>query len=79
MDAISQNWWIRWRTLRNAGLNDVVALDSADNIARALPRFGRDLFLGQAALPKLMGVQRASRHGRSKSPVQLLEQATPKG
>ncbi len=66
-------------TLRNAGLNDVVALDSADDIARALPRFVRDLRAGNAALPKPLAVQRASRYERSKSLVELLERATPHG
>jgi len=62
-------------TLRSAGLTDVVPLDSADAIAQALPRFVADLRAGQAALPKPMAVQQASRHERSKSLVQLLGQA----
>jgi len=66
-------------TLRAAGLNDVVRLDSADDIAYALPRFVRDLRAGNAALPKPLAVQQASRHERSKSLVQLLEQATAHG
>jgi hypothetical protein len=66
-------------TLRNAGLNDVVALDSADDIARALPRFVHALRAGQAALPTPLAVQQASRHERSKSLVQLLERASPDG
>jgi len=53
----------------------VVPLDSADAIAQALPRFVADLRAGQAALPKPMAVQQASRHERSKFLVQLLGQA----
>jgi len=66
-------------TLRSAGLNNVVPLDSADEIALALPRFVHDLRAGQAALPNPLAVQRASRYERSKFLVQLLDQATDHG
>ena len=62
--------------LRQAGLNDVARLDSADEIARVLPGLVRDWLEGKAVLPQGLAVQQASRRGRSQALVALLEQAT---
>lgn len=62
--------------LRGAGLNDVVRLDSVDEIARALPALVRDWRQGKAVLPQAWAVQQASRRGRSRALVALLAQAT---
>ncbi|MDO8310728.1 MAG: glycosyltransferase, partial [Sideroxyarcus sp.] len=61
--------------LRAAGLSDIVALDSADEIARALPTLVRDWQRGNLLLPKALAVLRASRRGRSQALVAMLEQA----
>jgi glycosyltransferase involved in cell wall biosynthesis len=62
--------------LRQAGLNDVARLDSADEIAVLLPALVRDWRQGKAVLPQMLPVQQASRRGRSQALVALLEQAT---
>jgi hypothetical protein len=61
--------------LRSAGLNDVVRLDSADDIALALPGVVRRMREGKAALPHPLAVQQASRLRRSATLAQLLEKA----
>jgi glycosyltransferase involved in cell wall biosynthesis len=58
--------------LREAGLNGIVKIDSADEIAKALPAFVRDWRSGNSALPIAQAVQNASRQGRSVSLVRLL-------
>jgi hypothetical protein len=63
------------RVLREAGLNDAVHLDSADEIASALTALLQDWRLGKAVLPQPLAVQQASRRGRSQTLVGLLEQA----
>ncbi|MEO8118439.1 MAG: glycosyltransferase [Rhodoferax sp.] len=62
--------------LRGAGLNDIARLDSAEEIALLLPALVRDWRRGKATLPQTLVVQQASRRGRSRSLVALLEQAT---
>ncbi|MDO8777626.1 MAG: glycosyltransferase [Burkholderiaceae bacterium] len=62
--------------LREAGLNDVARLDSADEIALVLPALVRDWRQGKAVLPQSLAVQKASRRGRSEAFVALLEQVT---
>lgn len=62
--------------LRQAGLNDVARLDSADEIARMLPALVHDLRQGSAARPQALAVQQASRHGRAHDLAILLAQAT---
>ncbi|MBK5205119.1 MAG: glycosyltransferase [Polaromonas sp.] len=61
--------------LRQAGLNDVARLDSADEISRVLPALVRDWRQGKAVLPQPLAVQQASRHGRSQALAALLAQA----
>lgn len=58
--------------LRSAGLNDVVRLDSADDIALALPAVVQRIREGKAAQAHPMAVQQASRLCRSASLAQLL-------
>ena len=66
--------------LRDAGLNDVARLDSADEIARVLPALVRVWRQGKAVLPQPLAVQQASRHGRSQALAALLTQvASAKG
>ena len=62
--------------LRSAGLCDIARLDSADEIALALPALVRDWRNGKVALPQTLAVQQASRRGRSQALVMLLQQAT---
>ena len=62
--------------LRSAGLSDIARLDSADEIAFALPALVRDWRDGKVALPQTLAVQQASRRGRSQALVMLLQQAT---
>ena len=59
--------------LRGAGLGNIVALDSASEIARALPELVQRWRLGQVTLPDASAVEQASRFGRSRSLVNLLE------
>ena len=61
--------------LRGAGLSDIVALDSAEEISRALPKLVRDWRRGDSLLPTALAILRASRRGRSQALVALLEQA----
>lgn len=65
--------------MRDAGLNDVVRLDSADEIALALPALARDWRQGKMALPRPRAVRQASRRVRSRALVDLLEQAAHGG
>ena len=60
--------------LREAGLSDIAALDSADEIAQVLLALVRDWRRGNLLLPKALAVQKASRRGRSETLVTLLEQ-----
>ncbi|WP_296443765.1 glycosyltransferase [Rhodoferax sp. UBA5149] len=62
--------------LRGAGLNDMARLDSADEIAHALPALVRDWRRGKAVLAHPLAVQQASRHGRARALAALLAQAT---
>ena len=61
--------------LRQAGLNDVARLDSADEIALALLALVRDWRQGTVALPQPLAVEQASRRGRSQALVALLGKA----
>ena len=61
--------------LRQAGLHDIVRLDSVDEIAAVLPKLVSDWRQGIAVLPQEWAVQQASRLGRSKALVGLLAQA----
>ena len=60
--------------LREAGLSDIAALDSANEIAQVLLALVRDWRRGNLLLPKALAVQKASRRGRSETLVTLLEQ-----
>ena len=60
--------------LRLAGLNDIVRLDAAQDIAHALPPLVRGWRLGKAVLPQSGAVHNASRLGRCEVFVKLLEQ-----
>lgn len=62
--------------LREAGLNDVARLDSADEIVLMLPALVRDWRQGNVVLPQPLAVQQASRRGRSQALAALVEQAT---
>lgn len=59
--------------LRDAGLDGIVKIDSAPDIAQALPAFVRDCGSGSAALPTVQAVQKASRHGRSVALAAMLD------
>lgn len=61
--------------LYQAGLRGVARLDSADEIALAIPALVRAWRQGNAALPQPQAVQQASRRGRSLALVGLLEKA----
>ncbi len=61
--------------LRQAGLNDIARIDSADEIARILPALVLDWRQGKAVLPQALAVEQASRRGRSRSLADLLQQA----
>ena len=61
--------------LRNAGLNDMARLDSAEEIGALLPTLVRAWRIGIAVLPQAQAVQQASRRGRSQALASLLEQA----
>ncbi|MDD2881482.1 MAG: glycosyltransferase [Rhodoferax sp.] len=61
--------------LRSAGLNDVVRLNSADDIALALPALVQRIREGRATQAHPLAVQQASRLGRSTSLAQLLVKA----
>lgn len=58
--------------LRNAGLDDIAALDSVDEIARVLPVFMHAVKARASKLPEPFSVQQASRRGRTESLVTLL-------
>jgi len=60
-------------TLRSAGLQDIVRLDSANEIAALLPTLVRRWRDGQVVLPEAHAVQEASRYGRTRALVNLLE------
>ena len=59
--------------LREAGLNGIVKIDSAEEIAVALPAFVRDWRSGQVALPSAEVVRTASRQGRSIALAAMLD------
>ena len=59
--------------LRQAGLNGIVKIDSADDIAVALPALVRDWRSGHAMLPRIEAVRMASREGRSATLTKLLQ------
>jgi hypothetical protein len=59
--------------LRNAGLSDLAALDSVDEIVQAIRKFVADIKNNCVKLPEPAVVQAASRRGRSESLAQLLE------
>ena len=61
--------------MRSAGLNAIARLDSTDDIVALLPFFLAAIRAGQARLPEAEAVRRASREGRSKALVELLEGA----
>ena len=61
--------------LRNAGLTDIVDLDSADEIAAMLPILVKSWTRGEARLPDIESVYRASRRGRSEAMATLLDQS----
>jgi len=61
--------------LRQAGLNAIARLDSADDIASALLALVQDWRQGAAMLPQLGAVQQASRLGRSHALASLLTRA----
>ena len=58
--------------LREAGLDTIARLDSADEIAAALPRFVDAVRAGRAALPDAEATRRASRKARSQAFADLL-------
>lgn len=58
--------------LRQARLNGIVRIDSAQEIALALPAFVRDWRSGISELPSAQAVQKASRQGRSVALASLL-------
>ncbi len=65
--------------MRDAGLDAIVRLDSADEIAAFLPGFLDALREKRAALPEPGAVARASRLGRTESLVTLLERLRGNG
>ena len=62
--------------VRAAGLDTMVRLDSADDIARLLPVLIQNWRQGQGSLPLASAVQQASRFGRSQGLAALLGQAS---
>lgn len=58
--------------LREAGLNDIARLDSADEIAQALPALVHDWRRGKVELPQALAVRQSSRRGRSEALAELL-------
>ena len=69
-DASGDTAW----ALRGAGIADIVALDSADAIAAALPDFVARLRAGQVAPAGADAVTRASRQSRTAELAGMLEQ-----
>jgi len=65
--------------MRAAGLADITRLDSADEIAAALPRFLDGVRTGQATLPAADYVREASRAGRAQALAALCERAATSG
>ena len=59
--------------LRDAGVPDIVPLDSADAIANSLPVLVQDWSQGRTVLPQPSAVQHASRRGRSQALAALLD------
>ena len=59
--------------MRNAGLNDIARIDSADEIARVLPGLVHAWSQGRGVLPNPLSVQQASRRGRSEGMVALMD------
>ncbi len=64
--------------LREARLDGVVRIDSAQDIALALPAFVYDWRSGNATLPRAEAVRKASRHGRSIAMEAMLDGIVPK-
>ncbi len=64
--------------MKQAGLPDVAALESADDIAALLPEFLARLRQGQACLPQAEIVQQASRRQRAAEFVPMLERIISK-
>lgn len=62
--------------VRAAGLDSMVRLDSADDIARLLPALIQNWRQGRGTLPLASAVQQASRFGRSQGLAALLGQAS---
>lgn len=62
--------------LREAGVDAIARLNSADEIEALLPEFLAAVRAGRATLPSEVAVQKASRRGRSQSLVQLLDAAS---
>ncbi len=63
-------------TLRQAGATDIIRLDSADDICRALPAFLDAIRAGRAVLPEPRAVAAASRQGRAAQLARLFDAAT---
>lgn len=70
-DPAGDTAWV----LREAGLSTVARLDSVEDICDVLPRFLAALRQGTAERASPVAVQAASRQGRSKALVELLERA----
>ena len=64
--------------MKQAGLPDIAALESADDIAALLPEFLARLRQGQARLPQTEIVQQASRRQRAAEFVPMLERIISK-
>ena len=62
-------------SLRQAGVADIVPLDVADGIARALPSFLDKLRHGKVSAPRAEAVAQASRKGRTQELQQWLDAA----
>jgi hypothetical protein len=63
--------------LRSAGVNSIVPLDSADEIAASLVEFIAAVRTGHADLPHPEAVRRASRTVRAESLATLLDRIAP--
>ncbi len=62
--------------LRDAGLRDIAALDSADEIASVLQRFVQNWRINDLVLPMPLSVQEASRFGRAQILANLLSKSS---
>jgi hypothetical protein len=61
--------------LRNAGIDTIAALDSREDITRAIRRFVDFVETGRAPLPDESAVKSASRHSRTRELACVLSQA----